>query len=217
MLAIMGIIVAVLTRTGLGANLSIMMIEIAGGKFLPIVFLGYVTCIVFGMAVTTVSAYILTVLLVAPSLLHFGVAPLNTHFFVFYAAILNAITPPVAAGVVAAAGLAKTKFWPTCVESVKFAFPLFLLPMLFIFVPELVTIGIKGLISTVVILVMFCALAYAFQNTLSTKVGRGLMALLGSGGLASLYLSHQFIAYLLAGVIVLVLISPRVYQAIKAV
>lgn len=131
MLACIGIIVAVLIQTGLAQKLSFAIVEIAGGNKVFLILLVAGLCILFGMAATTVAAYILTVTLAAPVLLDMGVPLLVTHFAIFYFAMLGLITPPVAPCCAVASGIAQDGFLKICWYAIKIGMPLFILPLAF--------------------------------------------------------------------------------------
>ena len=176
MLSILGIVVNVLTTTGMAEKLSFYMVQNFGHNLYLFFFFTCVICIIFGMAVSTVAAYILAVTLAAPAMLQLGVDPLITHFSVFYWSMLSGITPPVAAVCVAGAGIAGAKFLPTCWESCKIGFTIFFLPIIFLTDPRILDFGLNGLEPLVVCLVAFGALAAFFQSDF--KIGHRL-ALLG--------------------------------------
>lgn len=133
----MGIVVKILTTTGLSQKISFLMVDASGGNMLILMFLIAGVCILFGMAVSTVAAYILVVLLAAPALLQVGIDLTVGHFTVFYLAMLSAITPPVAAVAAITAGIAKASFLKTCWEAIKIGIALFILPFAFVYRPEL--------------------------------------------------------------------------------
>jgi TRAP-type uncharacterized transport system fused permease subunit len=88
--------------------------------------------ILFGKGMPTVAAYIVSVLLIAPALAQLGVRIETAHFFVFYFAILSAITPPVAIACIITSELAGGKFWRVCKKSLTLGAPLFVLPYVFV-------------------------------------------------------------------------------------
>lgn len=96
-----------------------------------------VAAILFGMGMPTVAAYIVSVLLIAPSLAELGVRIETAHFFVFYFAILSAITPPVAIACIITTEIASGKFWLVCRKSLLLGAPLFVLPYVFVTNSEL--------------------------------------------------------------------------------
>jgi len=135
-------IVDLLNATGMPGKLSLALVGIAGGVMLFTVILAMIICLVLGLGMPTVAAYTIVALLIAPTLIgEFGVPQLAAHFFVFYAAILSGITPPIAIAVVVTAGIAGADFWRTSLEALKLAMPLFVLPFTFIYNPEIVTGG----------------------------------------------------------------------------
>ena len=158
-LATMGMVIKILVATGLAQKLSFLMVDLAGDNFVILMFLVAVTCILFGMTVSTVACYILVAVLAAPALVHFGVPLVSSHFAVFYLAIISGITPPVAGVCIITCLLSGARFLPTCWEAIKIGVPLFVLPFAFMIHPEifvmeattplvigLVLIGILGVI-----------------------------------------------------------------------
>ena len=136
-------IVDLLNATGLPGKLSLALVGLAGGVMLFTVILSMVICLVLGLGMPTVAAYTIVALLIAPTLTgQFAVPDLAAHFFVFYAAILSGITPPIAIAVVVTTGIADSNFWRTSLEALKLGLPLFVLPFTFIYNPELVTGGL---------------------------------------------------------------------------
>jgi len=139
MAAINGI-VDILLVTGVPSALSLGLIAISGGIMVVAVVLAMVISIILGLGMPTAAAYLIVALLIAPSLINqFGVPELASHFFVFYCAILAAITPPIATSVAVGTGIAGSDFWRTALEAMKLAVPLFVLPFSFVYHPELVT------------------------------------------------------------------------------
>ncbi len=99
-----GIVIGVVTQTGLGLKFSSLVIQAAGGQLLLALIFVMVTSLILGMGLTTSAAYILTVILGGPVLTKLGVDPLAAHMFVFYYACLSTITPPVALAPLQGAG-----------------------------------------------------------------------------------------------------------------
>lgn len=164
MLGTLGIVIRILTTTGLGEKISFFMVSAASGHLWLLLLLTMMCCIVFGMAVTTVAAYILTVTLVAPALTQMGIPPLVAHFTVFYWAMLSSITPPVAAVCVITAGLAGANFLETCWESMKLGAPKFILPFIFITYPDILRFDLAGLEVFLISGVGFAALCAGLQS-----------------------------------------------------
>lgn len=151
-IAVVNGIVDILMATGVPGTFSLALLNLSGGSLLLAAILAMGVCIVLGLGMPTVAAYTIVALLVAPGLVNqFQVPELAAHFFVFYAAILSGITPPIAIAVVIATGIAGSDFLETCIEAIKIAAVLFILPFVFIYNPELVTGGVT--IMTLVITV----------------------------------------------------------------
>ncbi|APX97739.1 TRAP transporter permease [Natronorubrum daqingense] len=143
-------IVDILTQTGLPGTMSLALIDLAGGNMALTVILAMVICILLGLGMPTVAAYIVVAFLIAPTLAsQFLVDEMAAHYFVFYSAILSGLTPPIAIAVVVATGIAGSNFWRTCFEALKVSAVLFILPIAFIYNPELVIDGftVETLIS----------------------------------------------------------------------
>lgn len=133
LLACAALVVKVLTATGIGVKVSTLILSFSGGNLVMVLILTAVLAILLGMDVPTTASYILASAIAAPILTRLGVPPLNAHMFVFYFAIMSAITPPVCASVFAAASIAEENFWRVAGHAVVMAIALYLIPFLFIF------------------------------------------------------------------------------------
>jgi TRAP-type uncharacterized transport system fused permease subunit len=89
--------------------------------------------ILLGMGMPTTAAYAVAASVVAPGLINLGIAPLTAHFFVFYFAVLSAITPPVALASYAAAGISGANAMETSVASFKIGIAAFVVPFMFFY------------------------------------------------------------------------------------
>ncbi len=133
-------IVDLLMITGIPSRIALLLMELSGGVLIVAVVLGMGVCIVMGIGMPTVAAYVIVSTLVAPTFINvFEVPELAAHFMVFYAAVMAGVTPPVAVAVVVAAGIAGANFWRACATAIKIAAPLFILPISFIYHPEIVS------------------------------------------------------------------------------
>jgi len=126
-------IIAILSHTGLGVKISTVIIQTSGGSLFLTLVLTMITCIILGMEVPTTAAYIMAVIVAAPALIQLGVHPLAAHLFVFYFAILSAITPPVCGAVYIAAGMAGADWMETARYSLRLSYAAFLLPFIFVY------------------------------------------------------------------------------------
>lgn len=155
-----GIVVAMVSLTGIGVVFGDMMIKAAGGMLFPSLVFTAMACIILGMGLPTTSAYVIAASILAPSLVKLGLPMLTAHLFVFYFACLSAITPPVALAAYAGAGLAKTNPMATAVEACKLGFAGFIAPFAFCYnsammmhgsIPEIISVSITALMGTVII------------------------------------------------------------------
>lgn len=159
-------IVDILMVTGVPGKLSLFLLDISGGIFILALVLAMVICILLGLGMPTSAAYLVVALLVAPALVNqFGMPQLAAHYFVFYAAILATITPPVATGVAVAAGIGGVGFWRTAKEALRIGAPLFIIPYLFAFHPATIsaTVTSEYLISGVIGIISSVAIVYALN------------------------------------------------------
>jgi TRAP transporter 4TM/12TM fusion protein len=136
-----GIIVGVISLTGVGLRFSSMLFDVAGqSELLALVFAMFIA-ILLGMGMPTTAAYAVAASVVAPGLINLGIEPLFAHMFVFYYAVMSAITPPVALAAYAAAGIAGTDPMKTGVESFRLGIAAFIVPFMFIYSPQLLMEG----------------------------------------------------------------------------
>jgi TRAP transporter 4TM/12TM fusion protein len=136
-----GIVIAVVTLSGLGIVFTQFVIGLAKDTLLLALILTMCAGIVLGMGMPTTPAYIIMTALLVPAIIKLGVVTPAAHMFAFYFAILSAITPPVALAVFAAAGLAKADLWSSGLAAVKIGFAGFIVPFMFVYEPALLMIG----------------------------------------------------------------------------
>ena len=136
-----GIIIGVVTLTGLGIVFTQVVVGLAQDTLLLTLILTMVAGIVLGMGMPTTPAYIIMTALLVPAIIKLGVIPPAAHMFAFYFAILSAITPPVALAVFAAAGLAKADLWASGWAAVRIGAAGFIVPFMFVYEPALLMIG----------------------------------------------------------------------------
>jgi TRAP transporter 4TM/12TM fusion protein len=136
-----GMVVGILSLTGLGGKLSLALLALAGGSLLPMLVVAMVVALLLGMGLPTTAAYAIMASTLAPALVQAGVPPMAAHLFLFYFACLSALTPPVALASYAAASLARAPMWETGWQSVRFALAGFIVPYMFVFGPPLLMQG----------------------------------------------------------------------------
>lgn len=128
----LGIVIQMVEQTGLGARLSFRMVALAGGVLVVLLVLAMVTSIAFGLGMPTPAAYIVVASLVAPALTQLAVPRLVAHMFVFYFAMLSAITPPVAVAVAVGARIAESDFMRSSKQALRIGAPGFFIPFAFV-------------------------------------------------------------------------------------
>ncbi|MBQ7536492.1 MAG: TRAP transporter fused permease subunit, partial [Stomatobaculum sp.] len=136
-----GIVVGMVSLTGIGVIFGDMMIQLAHSMLFPSLLFTAITCIILGMGLPTTAAYVIAASILAPSLIKLGLTPLTSHLFVFYFACLSAITPPVALAAYAGAGIAKCSPMATAVEACKLGFAGFIVPFAFCYSPAMMMNG----------------------------------------------------------------------------
>ncbi len=145
-----GIIIGVITLTGLGLKLANGLVDLAGGNLLLTLMFTMVTSIILGMGAPTTANYIITSTIAAPALILLNVHPLAAHMFVFYFGIVADITPPVALAAYAGASIAKSDPLKTGIISTKLAIGAFIVPFIFVYNPAMLWINTTwvGIIQT---------------------------------------------------------------------
>ncbi|MFO7765963.1 MAG: TRAP transporter fused permease subunit [Pelovirga sp.] len=128
-----GIIVGVISLTGVGARFSAVLLDLAGVSQLLALFFAMCISILLGMGMPTTAAYAVAASVVAPGLVQLGIPLLTAHFFVFYFAVLSAITPPVALASYSAAGISGANPMETSLASFKIGIAAFIVPFMFFY------------------------------------------------------------------------------------
>jgi TRAP transporter 4TM/12TM fusion protein len=128
-----GIIVGVISLTGVGARFSNLLLGLAETSQLLALFFAMCIAILLGMGMPTTAAYAVAASVVAPGLVNLGIPALTAHFFVFYFAVVSAITPPVALASYAAAGISGANPMETSVASFKIGIAAFIVPFMFFY------------------------------------------------------------------------------------
>jgi TRAP transporter 4TM/12TM fusion protein len=145
-----GIIVGVVTLTGLGLKFSSIIISYAGGNiFLTAVYTAIIVWVI-GLAVPVTASYIIAVVIAAPAMIQLGVPDFAAHMFVFYYAILSEVSPPTALSCFAAAALTKGNPYKTTMYAWKYTLPAFIVPFMFALDPKGVGILLKGPVVDVI-------------------------------------------------------------------
>jgi TRAP transporter 4TM/12TM fusion protein len=214
--ALASLIAGIVTVTGLGINLSTILIDLSGGNLLVLLLITAITSLILGLGVPILVAYSILAVLVAPALIDLGVSPLAAHMFIFYYGVISAITPPVAPDAFVAAGIAKSSPWRTANEAMRIAGALYLLPFLFVYHEVLLLHGslgeivVAGLTATLGIYSLACT--WQGMILYNVPIGWWARVLLGTAAIA---LIVPNVVYSLGGLLVLVLIHVLYYARKK--
>ena len=136
-----GIIVGVITMTGLGLKFSVVIIDISQGIPLLTLFLAAIACLIMGLGVPVTASYIIVATIVAPAMVKIGILPIAAHLFVFYFAVLADITPPECIAAFVAAGIAGANPMKTGVTAFRLGIAAFIVPFIFCFDSSLLGLG----------------------------------------------------------------------------
>jgi len=136
-----GIVIGIVSLTGLGVRFTQLIISLSGGHLFPALLLTMLSCLILGMGLPTTAAYIITSVLAVPALSSMGVPTLAAHFFILYFAIISFITPPVAISAFAAAGIAGSDSMKTGFTAFRIGIAGFIVPFMFVYGPSLLFIG----------------------------------------------------------------------------
>lgn len=181
--AVVGIIIGVATLTGFGLKLAGAILFLGNGVLILTLFFTMIACIVLGMGLPSIPAYIITATMAAPALAKMGVPPLVSHMFVFYFGMLANLTPPVALAAFAGAGIAGGNPAKTGFQAVKLALAGFVVPYIFAFSPALLmvessplTIAIAAVTAVVGVISLGAAVEGYMLEKLNTVYRIGLFA-----------------------------------------
>ena len=145
-----GIIVGVVTLTGLGLKFSSIIIAYAGENVLLTAIYTAIIVWIIGLAVPVTASYIISVVICAPALIQLGIPDFAAHMFVFYYALLSEVSPPTALSCFAAAALTKGNPYKTTMYAWKYTLPAFIVPFMFTLDPKGVGILLKGPVGDVI-------------------------------------------------------------------
>jgi TRAP transporter 4TM/12TM fusion protein len=186
-----GIIVGVVTLTGLGLKFSSIVIDYAGGSLLLTAIYTALIVWIIGLAVPVTASYIICAVIAAPAMIKLGVPDVAAHMFIFYYSVLSEVSPPTALSPFAAAAITGGDPYKTTLQAWKYTLPAFLVPFVFVLDPKglglLMKIPPGGHWSDIVLITAIAAiglgaLACAAQGWAlrrATPVERGLLILAG--------------------------------------
>lgn len=179
-----GIVLGVMTMTGLGVKFSRIIVEISGGNIGVALVMAMTANIILGMSLPTAVAYIIAAVAVAPGLISMGLEPIIAHMFIFYFSIFGTIVPPVCLAVYTASSIADASWSRTAFISMKLALPGFLIPYMMVQNHGLILRGTTGEVVYIVLTALLGIFLMAggvigYLLKPSTLVERGLFIIAG--------------------------------------
>ena len=189
--AAIGIVIAAITSTGLGIKLNQEITALGDQNLLAALILAALCSIVLGMGLPTAASYLMVIFVAGPAIMELGVSKLSTHLFVFYYAVLSAITPPVALAIFAAAAIAKENPIALALNALRLASVGFVLPIAWVYHPEII-IGADGtgiwdaLIYVPLLMIGITALSAAHVGHLFRRLNMSERLVLAVGAVAIL-------------------------------
>lgn len=172
-----GIVIGVIFITGLGLEFTNMVLSAANNHLILALVLTMIAGILLGMGMPTAPAYIMQTALLVPALVKLGVMVEAAHMFVFYFAIMSAITPPVALAVYAANGISRASLWDSSVAALRLGATGYIIPFMFVFGPSLLLIGdglqvVQTSITAIIGVVCLAAGLSGYLITTTRKIER---------------------------------------------
>ncbi|OGL68904.1 MAG: hypothetical protein A3J27_14060 [Candidatus Tectomicrobia bacterium RIFCSPLOWO2_12_FULL_69_37] len=166
-----GVVVGMISLTGVGLKFAALLIDLSGGHLFPALVLTMIVCIILGMGLPATASYIVTVAVAAPALIKMGVSPLAAHMFAFHFSIVSGTTPPVALAAYAAAAIAKTSPLAVAFTGMRIGIVAFVVPFMFVYAPPLLMAGSPGevAVATVTAFVGCILLAAGIQGIMLVK------------------------------------------------
>ncbi|MDR3139838.1 MAG: TRAP transporter permease [Treponema sp.] len=138
--AIAGIVVGIVSLTGLGQVLISLLLMVANNSLFLALLLTMIACLILGMGIPTTANYVIMATITAPIVIRMGVPVMAAHMFVFYFGIVADITPPVALAAYAGAAIAKANPIKTGITATRLAITAFIIPYIFVFNPAMLFI-----------------------------------------------------------------------------
>jgi TRAP transporter 4TM/12TM fusion protein len=187
-----GIIVGVVTLTGLGLKFSLIILTLAGNSLFLTALYTALALWVLGLAVPVTASYIIAAVITAPAMIKLGVPEYAAHMFIFYFAVLSEVSPPTALSPFAAAAITGGNPYRTTMMAWKYTLPAFLVPFMFTLHPDGIGLLLRGnwqniVWTTVTAAVGLAALAAGFTGWLKTETSKLERFLLVVAGLVLVY------------------------------
>ena len=194
-----GIIVAVVSLTGLGLELSGLIVDAAGGSLALTAIFSAIAVLILGLAVPVTASFIIAAVIIAPALVALEVEPFVAFMFIFYYAVLSEVSPPTALSAFAAAAITGGDGFRTMMLTARYTLPAFLVPFAFVLSPNGEGLLLQGDFETIAVAIVVSAvavagLAVALGGWLRGPVGVPARVLAGAGSVLLLYLEPLWIA-----------------------
>ena len=186
-IAAIGIVIAVAVQSNLALKFAGSLLSLSEGSVYASLMLAMIGCIVMGMGLPTVAAYIIGAVLFVPAIQDLGIAPLAAHFFIFYYCVLSMVTPPVALASFAAAAVGQASAVKTSVSAFGLSLVAFFVPFAFVFDPGVLGQGSLAQIafSALSLLVSTALWAVAFGGWAGRPLGWATRLPIGFAGLVA--------------------------------
>ena len=181
-----GMIIGIVTKTGVGLKLASALVDVAAGNFMLLLFCTMITSLILGMGVPTTANYVITSTIAAPALIQLGVPILAAHMFVFYFGIIADITPPVALAAYAGSAISGGDPLKTGVNASKLGIAAFIIPYVFVLSPQILGIDASAgsiILTTCTALIGMAGISAAMIGYLAAKTNMFERLLLLAGGL----------------------------------
>ena len=198
-----GIIVAVVTLTGLGLKLAGLIVDAAGGSLTLTAIFSAVAVLILGLAVPVTASFIIAAAVVAPALVALGVEDFAAYMFIFYYAVLSEVSPPTALSAFAAAAITGGNGFKTMMLTCRYTLPAFLVPFAFVLSPRGEGLLLQGGADTiafavVVSIIAVIALGLALEGWLRGEIAWPARVVIGIAALLLLWLDPAVTAVGLA-------------------
>jgi TRAP transporter 4TM/12TM fusion protein len=175
-----GIMIGIVVRSGFANKLTSIIAAVGQSNLLVALLIAMAGCLILGMALPTVAAYLIANVLFIPTIVKLGVPVLPANMFIFYFGVIAQITPPVCLASFTAAGIAGGNSWKTGWKAFVYAFVSFLVPFVFVYQPAILLVGtVQEIVTTTVLMAVgvtylaggvsgyfFTTLTYRWQKVL---------------------------------------------------
>src|SRR5688572_4885472 len=187
-----GLIVGIVTLTGLGLKIAGLIVAFAGGQLFLTVLYSAFAILLLGLAVPVTASYIIAAVMVAPAMIQVGVPDIAAHMFIFYYAVLSEVSPPTALSPFAAAAITGGRPFPTMMLTWKYTLPAFVFPFAFTLSADGMGLLMQGtaaqiLMATVTAAVGIMGIAAGFGGWIAGPASRLERGLAICGGLLLFY------------------------------